>query len=323
LNQRLETGRINTTIVLEARIDTTPEQACQTHRETLNWGILRYDPEAHGTNWEHSLSIESEKVELDSLVDLHAAASPEIVRNLGLQAHMMGSAFVSVASKLPATAILINRALGLGLGTPESKKSIGDIIETYRQAGVERYFVQCHPDAEPDQIESWLTVAGLEKARAWQKFSRGREAPPPYRTDLRMEEIGPEHGEAFGKIVCDAFDLGNAAVPWLATLPGRKHWHIFMTFDGEEPAGVGTLFVKDGMGDIDMGATAPKFRGRGSQGAVIARRIECALDLGCKEMVTCTGVAVPGDPQHSYANILRAGFRKTYIRDNYAPPRGQ
>ena len=75
------------------------------------------------------------------------------------------------------------------------------------------------------------------------------------------------------------------------------------------------------MADIDLGATAPKFRGRGSQGAVLARRIECALDLGCQEMVTCTGIAVPGDPQHSYSNIKRAGFRETYIRDNYAPPR--
>ena len=73
------------------------------------------------------MSIESEWVELESLVDL-----------LGLQAHRMGSTFVSVASKLPTTAILINRALGLGLGGPETEKSVGDMVEIYRQAGVER-----------------------------------------------------------------------------------------------------------------------------------------------------------------------------------------
>lgn len=267
------------------------------------------------------MSKESEMVELDSMVDLHAAAPPEIVQALGLQARMMGSAFVSVASKLPASAILINRALGLGLSAPETEKNVNDIVEIYRQARAERYFVQCHPEAKPDGLSNWLLAAGLEKARAWQKFSRGREAPPPFKTELRIEEIGPEHGEAFGKIICDAFDFGDAAIAWFAKLPGRRNWHIFMSFAGDEPAGVGTLFVKDGMGDIDLGATAPKFRGRGSQGAVLARRIERALDLGCKEMVTCTGVAVPGDPQHSYANILRAGFRETYIRDNYAPPR--
>jgi hypothetical protein len=30
---------------------------------------------------------------------------------------------------------------------------------------------------------------------------------------------------------------------------------------------------------------------------------------------------VPGDPQHSYANILRAGFAETTLRPNWAPPR--
>ena len=44
-----------------------------------------------------------------------------------------------------------------------------------------------------------------------------------------------------------------------------------------------------------------------------------ALDLGCKKIFTCTGVDVPGDPQHSYKNILRAGFVEEYVRDNYEP----
>jgi hypothetical protein len=31
------------------------------------------------------------------------------------------------------------------------------------------------------------------------------------------------------------------------------------------------------------------------------------------------GKAVPGDPQHSYANILRAGFERAELRPNFAP----
>lgn len=267
------------------------------------------------------MSLESEKIELDSMVDIQAAATPELAETLGLRALTLGSAFVSVAAKLPASAIVINRALGLGLSTPESEDSVAEIVNAYRDAGVERYFIQCHPAAQPAKLTNWLTAAGLEKTRGWQKFSRGREAVPKFESDLRIEEIGPEHGEAFGRIVCNAFDFGDTAVPWLAKLAGRPGWHIFMTFVDEQPAGVGTLFVKDDIGDIDLGATAPEFRGRGSQTAVLLRRIECALDLGCREIVTCTGVAVPGDPQHSYSNIKRAGFRETYIRDNYAPPR--
>lgn len=267
------------------------------------------------------MSYESERIELDSMVDIQAAATSELVAELGLEARTVGSAFVSIAAKAPATAIVINRALGLGLWQPETRESVESIVAAYRAAGVERYFIQVHPSAAPAEIGDWLAAAGLEKARGWQKFARGREAVPKIETDLRIEEIGPEHGAAFGRILCDAFDFGDGAVPWFAQLAGRHDWHILMAFVDDEPAGVGALYVKDDLGDIDFGATAPKFRGRGIQSAVLARRIECALDLGCREIVTCTGVAVPGDPQHSYSNIKRVGFRETYIRDNYAPPR--
>jgi hypothetical protein len=134
-----------------------------------------------------------------------------------------------------------------------------------------------------------------------------------------VREIGCEHGTAFGEIICDAFDLGDRAIPWLAKLPGRKNWHIFMSFDGDKSAGVGALYVRDGLGWTDYGATAPAFRQRGSQGAVMAARLNLALELDCQKIFTCTGVSVPGDPQHSYSNILKAGFSEDYIRKNYAP----
>jgi hypothetical protein len=38
-----------------------------------------------------------------------------------------------------------------------------------------------------------------------------------------------------------------------------------------------------------------------------------------------TGEAVPGDPQHSYRNLLRGGFRELTLRQNYlvTPPAPQ
>ena len=68
-------------------------------------------------------------------------------------------------------------------------------------------------------------------------------------------------------------------------------------------------------------AATPKFRQRGSQAAVLAARINHAVELGCRRLYSCTGEEVPGDPQHSYKNILKAGFRETYIKENYAPPK--
>lgn len=263
----------------------------------------------------------SERIERSALTDIHAAATPELRIRLALDCVASGSTLVSVAGALPPSAIVINRALGLGLDRPATETSVARIIDRYRDAGVERYFVQVHPDSETPDLVAWLESLGLEKARGWQKFARTIEPAPEVKTDLRIEPIGAKHADAFARIVCDAFDLGDAAQPWLATLPGRANWHVFMSFAGNEPAGTGALFVEDGIGWTDFGATAPEFRRRGSQGAILACRIDHAIELGCKEIHTCTGEDVAGDPQHSYRNILKMGFEASYVRANYAPAR--
>ncbi|MCZ6859493.1 MAG: GNAT family N-acetyltransferase [Alphaproteobacteria bacterium] len=263
----------------------------------------------------------AKEIERTALEDLHDAASPELRASLGIESRTIGSAFVSIASALPASAIVVNRALGLGHRAPESEDTIRQIVEAYRSAGVARYFVQVHPDARPRQIGDWLLERGLERVRGWQKFSRGRDPVPDPRTDLTIREIGTSHGAASAAILSDAFDMGDQARPWLARLPGRDRWHIFMTFDGDQPAGTGALFIDGEVAWTDFGATAPDFRRRGSQSALLRHRVQFALDRGCRQIFTCTGEAVPGDPQHSYSNILKAGFKEDYVRPNYAPPR--
>ncbi len=248
----------------------------------------------------------AEEIERAALADLHEAASPELRASPGIESRTIGSAFVSMARALPASAIVINRAIGLGGMAPETEDTIREIVTAYRSAGVARFFVQVHPDARPQQLGGWLLERGLERARGWQKFSRGRDPVPEPRTDLTIREIGVNHGADSAAILSDAFDLGDRARPWLARLPARDRWHIFMTFDGD-------------LAWTDFGATAPAFRQRGSQSALLRHRVKYALDRGCRQVFTCTGEAVPGGPRHSYSNILKAGFKEDYVRPNYAP----
>ena len=77
------------------------------------------------------------------------------------------------------------------------------------------------------------------------------------------------------------------------------------------------MFIKDNVAYTDWGATHPDFRRRGCQGALLSHRISEAIKLGCKQIVTTTGEEVPGDPQHSYKNILRVGFHESYLRENW------
>jgi GNAT superfamily N-acetyltransferase len=268
-----------------------------------------------------TVSYDIEEVERAALEDLSAAATDELAAVLRKQSAIAGSAFVSLFAALPATAIVVNRTIGLGLSRPETKDTIDAVVDLYAKAGVARYFVHVHPESRPGDIGDWLVSRGLERARSWMKFRRGREAPPKVTTSLAVRPAAAKDAEGFGRIVADAFDLGAAGAPLLARLIGRPDWHIFMSFDGDQPAGAGALYVKHDIGWLDWAATAPAYRRRGSQSALMRRRIIEALDLGCRLIVTATGEAVPGDPQISYKNILKMGFEPTYLRENYAPPR--
>ena len=94
----------------------------------------------------------AEEIERTSLEEFHSVAPTAVRQSIGLDGHTIGSAFVSVASLLPSSAIVINRTIGLGLSEPETEKTISEIVDAYQSANVDRYFVQLHPDADPAAI---------------------------------------------------------------------------------------------------------------------------------------------------------------------------
>ncbi|QTF93496.1 GNAT family N-acetyltransferase [Halomonas sp. BM-2019] len=127
--------------------------------------------------------------------------------------------------------------------------------------------------------------------------------------------------DEFARIVCTGFDLAEAFRGVVHGLAKKPNWHLFMTFEGDTPIGTGGLHVLGNLGWFDFGATDPDHRMRGSQRTLMAVRLRHAAAQGCRTLITATGEAVEGDPQHSYGNITRAGFRPVYTRENYGPPR--
>lgn len=208
--------------------------------------------------------------------------------------------------------ILFNRTIGLN-----GADAIDEIVNAYRSLGVARAFISMDDDGS-ETLAQELRARGLTEARPWRKFVRDNAPPPAARCALTVRAIGPEHGEDFARIVCAAFGLAPALAPLLVRLPGRDRWSVFMSFDGATPAGAGALYVRDGIGWLGFGATDPAFRCRGSQAAVMAARINRARELGATVLTTETGEAVPGDPQHSWKNIERAGFRPAQRVRNFA-----
>ena len=151
----------------------------------------------------------------------------------------------------------------------------------------------------------------------WAKVYRAATPDVVIRTDLRIERIGQAHAAAFAEVSCTAFGMPAVMQPWLTAGVGQPGWMHYLAFDGETPVAGGALFLKGDVGWLGIASTLPAYRRRGAQGALMARRIRDASELGCRWIVTETGEDTPEHPNPSYHNMLRTGFALAYQRPNY------
>jgi len=229
----------------------------------------------------------------------------------------IGDALCSVSASEPS--ILLNRVMGVGSQAPPTLEQLKDIRDLYSKAGIGRFFLHVVPELFGPGREDLLTEVGYEKYRGWMKFRRTPGALREVHSDLSVRRVGAEHADDFASIVARGFGLGPGFESALAELVSTPSWHVYMTFDGDAPAGTGAVYLRDGIGYLDFAATHPDFRRRGAQSLVLRARLRHAFDAGCKSIVTMTGEAVPGEEQHSYRNIERSGFAAAYLRENWIP----
>ena len=249
--------------------------------------------------------------------DFHRAAPQTSRRALGLEKVETGGATLFVARREPG--ILLNRALGLGQRGAASLAGVQAVRDRYLQAGVLDYFLQIQPWAGPAELWNWLFDQGFNRSRGWTQFVRSAGPASGRRSRLRVALIDHRHAAEFATIAAAGFGLDEATVPVLAAMVGMPGWYHFMSFSGDRPAGVAAMLVDDGVAWFDWAATRPEFRRQGSQSELLNARIRHAIACGCHTLLSETGEAVPGDPQHSFRNLMRAGFEPTHTRENFVP----
>lgn len=259
----------------------------------------------------------SEIIERLTLESLHQCCPSDTRQELGLDLVEISDGLVAISVGDPS--ILLNRTLGLGTNEIVSAESIDAVAAAYSAKSIPQYFVHIYDDTLSEAARKSLHGPRFIKKRGWMKFRS--DAPPQHSasTDLRIEKIGVDRGRDFGEIVCGAFGMLDKSIPLLGGLANDDRWHLFVSYDGDRPAGAGALFVDGDIGWLEWGATNPDFRRRGSQGSIMAARLSLAADLGCSHVFTETGEAVDGDPQHSYRNIMKYGFEESVLRQNFAP----
>jgi hypothetical protein len=137
-----------------------------------------------------------------------------------------------------------------------------------------------------------------------------QEAPPSSAWDraITVEEVEGTHPEwrqtAYkGWTDTDEPDQSFDRITDIVASTPRSRFYLARV-DGE-PAGTATMFSHGGLTALMGGAVPPKFRGRGVQKAMIAKRI---ADAGPEEQIVMTAIA----GTQSYRNAQKAGFAALY-----------
>jgi len=262
--------------------------------------------------------IDLESIEYEAATDFFRAAPQGVRERYSIDSLDIGGANCLHSRDLEP-AMVFRRAVGLGVETTASEASLDRVVRHMAGRG-DRFAVPVAPGARPAQLPAWLEARGFTRGYAWMKFSRSCVDLPETSTDLDIRVIGEDMATEFARVIAGSFGLPDATRPWMAALCGRPGWVCTLARDGEIPVAAGAAYVRGRHAWLGFGGTLSAHRKLGAQTALLAVRLREVAARGAQVAVTETGERMADAPNHSYRNILRAGFVERYLRQNYLSP---
>ena len=246
------------------------------------------------------------------------APGPALIDALGLRFENLYGAQLAISSKLDH--LLFNRVLGIGNEEPVSPAIVDRIIQTYIGSGVQRFFIQVSPVAEPKALTGWLKQRGFQMTEPWAKLHRGTAPPKELDFEPVIRLLTPADKEsalAWGRIVQTAFEYPPETAEWFAGLVDLARWRAYLAFEGDRPVGAAALFVNGDWASFEIGVVLPEAQHRGIHSALIARRLRDAIAAGCKVLTMETSAEKGQGRAQSFRNARRMGFELAYFRENW------
>jgi len=257
-----------------------------------------------------------EAAEVRSLASLYDAATPELVSECGVVVGRPGGGLLVAATQLDVLAL--NRVVGIGLESRATRDDVRSLVSAFHDIGSPRFFVQVAPVEGSEEIEAWLTDAGLRHYNNWVRLSRELiDIPDAPTSDLAVRPIDAEQGEAFSRIVAQAFGFPPAVASLVRCPIDRPGWRHYLAYEGDEAIAGAAMFVAGESAWLGFAGTAAGRRGRGAQTALVIRRLEDAAAEGCRWVSVETAEQTPDREAPSFRNLRRLGFSQAYIRPNY------
>lgn len=229
---------------------------------------------------------------------------------LGVEIRQFGGATAFIVQALPHP--MLNRVIGL---TPSDEAVIEDILTWYRGHDM-RCRVDVTPFAHSQDLLDCLAKRGFYPSG----FQTVLYAVPPAGAFPHPEDVmtsvrrcGPADRDLFVDLRLRMSNVSAADWATWRDITEAEYsdpgWRCYVASVDGTPAGIGALYVRDGVGSLAADGTLVEYRGCGCQTALLRARIADAGDAGCELVVA---QAEPGSI--SQRNIERAGLRTAYTR---------
>jgi hypothetical protein len=205
-----------------------------------------------------------------------------------------------------------NRVLGL---EPSNENHLEEIIDFFRQHRLSFRF-----EITPGNINSRLAShlhklgfcqTGFNTAVYGQPSVTSRVLP---NKQVNVREVHPGEIDLFLDLYQDGFGLPRlnrderrAVTAWLEQ--AKLNLYLCAAHVNAVPAGVGVLYINNGIGLLADATTLPEFRGKGCHAAMIHHRIVQAAERDCNLL---TGFVEFGSVSHR--NLESAGLRIAYTK---------
>ena len=207
----------------------------------------------------------------------------------------------------------LNRALGMSKIDNEFLDSIDDFYSG--KSG--KYAIQIPPELMNDEKIELLKERNYNYVNSWVTFYRDTSPIESRGTDLDIREVTKENASDFAYMLNEVFGFPHEFDGVISSTVGTEPWINFMAFDGSKPAGSAGICITGETAYLSFANVLPEYRRRGIQGELLKRRIDTARERGVKWVFVDTGEDSEENPNPSYWNILRSGFRLMYNRPNY------
>ncbi|SFM18557.1 hypothetical protein SAMN03159341_11991 [Paenibacillus sp. 1_12] len=248
-----------------------------------------------------------EKSEIDYMVDRMKAIRERLSNPMGIEIMKFGGATALYSKEMPWPQF--NTVKGISIN---ELNLLDEVIDFYESKDSQLQF-ELVPSKANKELMKALHDRGFYQSGFHATLYGQSEYIRTYNESITIRELEEDEIHLYAEIHCLGTGLSVSGKGFVAdnniVLFNRKGWKFFVGFVNGIPAGVGVMYMNDGIASLTFATTLNEYRNNGVQRALLERRISEAASNKCDLVIGQTSYA-----STSFRNMERTGMKLGYTR---------